>query len=436
MADKRPNDFHEFKPLLAEIEDKPLNPLGHIILWLVIGIIAIGLLWLYFGKIDVVVSARGKIIPSGEIKTLQPIETGVVSKILVKEGDYVLKDQLLMQIDPTVTETNLDSKKQDFIVVNLEIERLRSLTENAPFVPKGDISSHIIAEQTNLYLNQRGLLQESKKQFELRKSQAASQLSIVRSERSRLNSMLKKERETAEKLEKVLDIIAKKEYDETQKNIINLSEQIFQTEEKITEAKHRLNEIVKEEQIYTQKLMSEWFSMLVEKQKEARNLESEINAIEFQTRQQQIKSPLNAYVGKLLVHTEGGVVTPAEKLLTLVPEDAPLIIKALVLNQDIGFVDREMNASVKIDTFSFQKYGLVDAEVVFVSNDAIEDEKLGTVYEIKLTPKQLSLMVDGKDRRLEPGMTLTVEIKVGKRRIIEFFIYPMIRYLDEGMSVR
>jgi hemolysin D len=430
------NDSYEFQPLLVEIEDRPLNPLGHIILWLIMGVLVIGILWLYFGKIDVVVSARGKIVPSGEIKTLQPIETGVVSKIMVKEGDYVIKNQALMQIDPTVTQTNLESKIKNLAVVNLEIKRLEALADNEAFIPNKNVPEDIIKEQISLYAHQKELLQESQMQFNLRKNQTASQLSSAKSESIRLKSMLEKEQDTAKRMEEVLDIIAKKEYKEIQKNIINLSEQLYQSEQKISEISHRLDEIEKEERVYVQKIMSEWFTMLVEKQKESRELESQINAIGFQNRQQQIKAPLNGYVGKLLVHTEGGVVTPAERLLTIVPEDAPLIIKATVLNQDIGFITNGMNASVKVDTFTFQKYGLIDAEVFFISNDAIEDEKIGLVYEIKLNPKKLSLEVDGKERNIEPGMSVTVEIKTGKRRIIEFFIYPIIRYLDEGMSVR
>jgi hemolysin D len=433
---KNRNDSHEFQPLLVEIEDRPLNPLGRMILWLVIAVLLIGLLWLYFGKIDVVVSARGKVVPSGEIKILQPIETGVVSKILVKEGDYVTKDQVLMQIDPSITETSLDSKAKDLSVAHLEIERLKALTENKPFVPNEDAPSTVIQEQTSLYMHQHGLLQESKMQFALRKDQTLSQLSSARSENTRLTSMLGKEQAAADRMEKVLDIIAKRDYEETQKNIINLSEQIFQSEDKINEITHRLDEIEMEEKVYTQRMMSEWFTMLVERQKSLRELESQINAISFQNRQQQIKSPLDGYVGKLLINTEGGVVTPAEKLLTIVPQNAPLIVRATVLNQDIGFLANGMNASIKVDTFAFQKYGLIDAEVFFIANDAIEDEKLGPVYEIKLSPKKLTLFVDGKERNLEPGMSVTAEVKVGKRRIIEFFIYPIIRYLDEGMSVR
>lgn len=138
-----------------------------------------------------------------------------------------------------------------------------------------------------------------------------------------------------------------------------------------------------------------------------------------------------------MVNTEGGVVTPAEKLISLVPDDAPLIVKATVLNQDIGFVIKQMSAAIKIDTFTFQKYGFIKGIVdSIIGNDAIEDEKQGLIYEIKVIPTSTSIMVDGKEKRLEPGMNVTTEIKVGKRKIIEFFIYPIIQYMDEGLSVR
>lgn len=112
------------------------------------------------------------------------------------------------------------------------------------------------------------------------------------------------------------------------------------------------------------------------------------------------------------------------------------ISQATVLNQDIGFVTKEMEAAVKIDTFDFQKYGLIHGKVKHIADDAIEDEKLGPVYEIAIAPTQTTLRVEGKELTIHPGMSVTAELKVGKRRVIEFFIYPMIKYLDEGLSVR
>ena len=107
-----------------------------------------------------------------------------------------------------------------------------------------------------------------------------------------------------------------------------------------------------------------------------------------------------------------------------------------MLNQDIGFIKEDMNVSVKIDTFSFQKYGLIDANVLHISDDAIEDEKLGLVYEVTIKPSKYHLEYGNKRHNITSGMSVTAEVKIGKRRVVNFFIYPLIRYLDEGMSVR
>ena len=135
---------------------------------------------------------------------------------------------------------------------------------------------------------------------------------------------------------------------------------------------------------------------LLKNAKEATLLKVEIDSIEFRKAKQRITSPVDGYVSKLMVHTIGGVVTPAEKLIYIVPSNVPLVIKATVLNQDIGFIKKGMDAVIKVDTFNFQKYGLIPAIVSHVSDDSIDDEKLGPVYEIYLEPKKEFLVVKGE----------------------------------------
>lgn len=437
MKDRNiPKDLHEFQPLLVEIEDRPLNPLGRSILWIIIAVIVFGALWLFIGKIDVVVSARGKIVPSGEIKILQPIETGVISKILVKEGDSIKKGQVLMQIDPSVTQTSLESKKQDYQVVKMEAKRLRALIGNKKFTPKDSNFSTISKEQEKLFIHQLKNLKESKANFNAKKAAAYEQILSAKSDASRLMGLLANEQLRANRMKQVLDIIAKNEYEKILSSILNYKEQLNIAKNKIKESQKRYEQVQKEETVFIESLMSKWYEELTLKQKELRELESSINAINFQNKKQQITSPLDGYIGKLMIHTEGGVVTPAEKLISIIPKDAPLIVKATVLNKDIGFVEKGVAAAIKIDTFSFQKYGLIDGNVTSIANDAIEDEKLGPIYEIKINPLQLEIEVEGNKKQLEPGMSVTAEIKVGKRRIIEFFVYPLVKYLDEGLSVR
>lgn len=428
------NDLHEFKPLLIEIEDKPLNPLGRIILYLVLAIMVFGTAWLILAKVDVVVSAQGKVIPSGEIKILKPLESGVVSKIFVKESDRVKKGDILIQIDPTVTDASLLSKQDDLAVTNSDIALLEALI-NESNLSKDELNK-LNSSQLSLYNSQKQILASTYESNKAKLNSAKLDIKANESEVNRLSLLLNKEEGAKVRLQKVLDLIAKKEYEEVSKNIINLKEQKDIALYRLKESNKKLEEIIEENKKAIKTIKSSWIETSLSKEKEKRELSAQINAILFSNKTQQIKSPVDGFVGKLLIHTEGGVVSPNDNLISIVPSDAPLIIKASVLNKDIGFLKLGQEVAVKIDTFSFQKYGLLKGNIIEISKDAIEDEKLGLIYEIKIKPKSLDIKVDGETKQLEIGMSVIAEVKTGKRRVIELFIYPIIKYMDEGLSVR
>ena len=332
------DDSHEFKPLLAEIEDRPLNPIGNTVFWLIVSFIVIAASWMYFGKVDIVITARGIVIPNGEEKVIQSLEKGVVRKINVVEGEYVTKDQVVAVVSPAEYEPGLELN-------NLKAERAR-------------ISEQLASDKTRL--------------------------SIAR--------------QTKNRLESVKDIIVQSRYDDAVTEVTELSHEVASLSASLNEIDNKMEQIKKQEQI--------------------------------------IKSPIDGYVNEILVHTIGGVVTPAEKIMTIVPKDAGLMIKAKVLNQDVGFVEEGMPVSVKVDTYNFQKYGILNGEVKIVSPNSIEDEHLGPVFEVYIEPQNTTLLVEGKEQSIKFGMSTTNEIKIGKRRIIEFFIYPLIKYMDESIKVR
>lgn len=412
-----PNDLHEFKPLLIEIEDKPLNPLGRIILYLVLAIMVFATAWLILAKVDVVVSAQGKVIPSGEIKILKPLESGVVSKIFVKESDKVKKGDILIQIDPTVTDASLSSKQDDLAVIDSDIALLEALI-NESNLSKDELNK-LNSSQISLYNSQKQILASTYESNKAKLNSAKLDIKASESEVNRLSLLLNKEEEAKARLQKVLDPIAKKECEGVSKNIINLKEQKDIALYRLKESNKKLEEIIEENEKAIKTIKSSWIETSLSKEKEKRELTAQINAILFSNKTQQIKSPVDGFVGKLLVHTEGGVVSPNDNLISIVPSDAPLIIKASVLNKDIGFLKPGQEVAVKIDTFSFQKYGLLYGNIIEISKDAIEDEKLGLIYEIKIKPKSLDIKVEGEIKRLEIGMSVISEVKTGKRRVIE-----------------
>ena len=332
------DDSHEFKPILAEIEDAPLNPIGNLMFWTIICFIVVAGLWMYFGKVDIVVTARGMIIPTGEEKQIQSLDKGVVTSINVKEGDYVSEGQIVAIVSPAEHEPGL------------ELNNIRE--------------------------------EEAK---------VSEQLADLR---SRYAIAL----DTKNRLETVRDIITQSRYDDAAKEVSELSHNIGALSASLSEIRNKRTQLEKQKQI--------------------------------------LKSPIDGYVNTIFVHTTGGVVTPAEKIMTIVPKDATMQIKAKVMNQDVGFVESGMPVSIKVDTYNFQKYGILNGEVTVVSPNSIKDEQLGDIYEVYIAPKNTTLMVEGKEQSIKYGMTTTNEIKIGKRRIIEFFIYPLIKYMDESIKVR
>ena len=139
---------------------------------------------------------------------------------------------------------------------------------------------------------------------------------------------------------------------------------------------------------------------------------------------------------QLATHTTGGVVKEAEVLLVLVPEDAEVTAEVMLENKDVGFVRAGQDATVKLETFPYTRYGTVDATVRKLTADAVQDEKRGAVFPVTLVLNQPAINVEGKRIRLAPGMNLTAEIKTGKRRVIEYLLSPVQKSLDESLKER
>ena len=429
------DDSHEFKPVLSEIKDSPVSPLGRCTFWVIVAIMIVTVLWLTLGKVDIVVSARGLVIPDGEAKIIQPLDTGVISKILVKEGDFVKEGQALMEIDPATTEPELESVQKNLEDTLLEIKRLNATTDGIEFDTTNETSETALIQQ-NLYNASMSALKNKVEVKKIDLSKTEDELNASRAELEAKKQILGSAMDKEQRMKNVLDVIAYDDYQNVINEIKTLSAEVTKLNYQIKELTSQKVQIQKEISAIEDEFKATNLEKLADKTKAANELKSNADQIIFRNTKQTITSPCDGYVDKLFIHTIGGVVTPAQQLFAVTPVNTPLLIKATVLNQDIGFVKEGMNVSVKIDTFNFQKYGMIEGEVKTVSKNSIQDEKLGPVYEVYITPLTHTLKVEGKDEDIRTGMSLSAEINVGKRRIIEFFIYPLIKYLDEGMSVR
>jgi len=433
---KSTHDKNRFKPHLVEIEERPISPLGRKILWAILIFMAIAVFWLFWGKTDIVVSARSKVIPLGDVKVLQPLATGSVRKIYIKEGDFIKKNDPLIEIDPSVEETNIEAKKKTLTLLKLEAEKLKSLIYHKPFTMPATVSPDIALIIDGMFKSERDSIIEQKKQIQQQIKQLEEQIKTVQIDKERINNLYYMGMKEQRKLEKVLDIIAKKDYYRIKQQNMSYRNEVNKLSHEILRLEEQLSALKMKDNLIEQDYQNKFYTALTQKQKEITAYRSDIEMIEFRKQKQIIVSPVDGIVGKIAVNTIGAVVTPAEKLITIVPKDVPLQIKAKVENKDIGFIKEGMRVAIKIDTFNFQRFGLIEGVVKKIGASAIEDKKLGLVYEVFIEPKQTSLMVEGEERHLIPGMSATAELKVGQRRIIELFVYPLIKYFNEGVSVR
>ncbi|MEM5770188.1 MAG: HlyD family type I secretion periplasmic adaptor subunit, partial [Bacillota bacterium] len=176
---------------------------------------------------------------------------------------------------------------------------------------------------------------------------------------------------------------------------------------------------------------------LVDDRRQLQAIEEELSKAKEKNRLSTITSPIAGTVQQLAVHTVGGVVTPAQALMLIVPDGAQMEIEAWVANKDIGFIFAGQNAEIKVETFNFQKYGTLDASLVEISSDAVEDKEKGLVYRALLrTNVDNFSLATGRTVYLSPGMAVTAEIKTRQKRIIEYFMDPFIKYRSEGLRER
>lgn len=431
------NDQHQFKPLLVEIEDEPLSPLGRIVLWLVVLILLFSALWLYFGRVDVVVTARGKVIPLGEVKLIQPLTSGVVRRILVRSGQVVAAGEVLLEIDPNETEPELQSMQAELRQVALEIKRIEALLDKDVFAPAAtDYDPAQLLVQHELYRSARDKLQ---RQIQIQRDELVrieQQLAAGRKTCEQNDYLHQQSRQRLERLELVRDLLSRDSYEQARNDVVTYAHQLSLDQHKVEELQSSIAQVLEQIGLIENEARNQLLTELAEKRQKALYLQSTVQRTEFVNRRQQIRSPVHGYVSQLLVHTIGGVVTPAEKLAVVVPIDSPQVIKVQVLNRDVGVIAPGMEVAVKVDTFEFQKYGTLRGKLQQIEQDSREDERLGLIYEAYIEPIETTLMVDGMPMALSTGMAVTAEIKVGKRRMIEFFIYPLIKYFNEGTSVR
>ncbi len=430
----------EFLPATLEIQDTPPSPLGRLITWVIMLFFVAALIWALIGKVDIVVSAPGRIITSGHTKVIQPLNTGIIQTIYVREGQIVQQGDVLVELKPD--SAIADQQRIDDELTTLNQDKLR-LETALSWLKKNKSNNSTIPKTLN------GLQQQL---LHSQWQQHQSQLTTLKHEQNKYRSEQDSIEQQVQKYQAILPILTKRaaklkmlsekqymqedQYLEIEQQRLTTYHDLKASQQRTKELSAAIAEVAGQMEQAKKAFNSQMLTELQQATTQYKSLGQELIKAAATRQAQTLKAPVSGVVQQLVLHTEGGVVTPAQQLMVIVPANQPLEVEAMVANLDIGFVKENQQVEIKIDAFPFTKYGVIDGTLTHLSNDAIADEQLGLIYKAQVTMNKMDIQVENKLVKLSPGMTVAVEIKTGKRRLIEYFLAPLLRYKQESIRER
>ena len=442
---KRDRLQYEFLPAAEEIVETPAAPLGALVVWLVTLLLIVVLAWSYFGRIDIVAVANGKISTEGSTKIIQPAISGVVTNINVHEGQRVKKGETLLALDKTTAEKDVATANQSLNTARVERDILRRLAVGGN--TDEIINNADLPDETKAMLRQ---FASSQTALSAARQQAVNGMISNYQQQLQLNQQAKNQLETnAQNLKNRKAEIEKRLPNANPVDKLRLQNELSNIDQRITSAdsavlgqnqqllqsQSALTQAQNQSQTQNAETNSAFSNQIITAEKRIIELENNLVKAKQILAQTTITAPVDGTVLSLTVKTIGGVVNAGQQLAQIVPEKVPLYVDAALDNQDVGFVKPGQRVVVKVATYPFQRYGYLEGTVENISPDAIQDDKKGLIYKAKI---KLNDEKSSKQNQLKllPGMSVSAEITTGQRRIIEFFLDPLMTKADESLKVR
>jgi len=453
-----------FLPATLEVVETPPSPIGRAIGATIIAAFCLAVIWASLGKVDMVATASGKMVPSGRTKTVQPFEAGVVRAIHVRDGASVKAGEVMIELDPTISAADVEHARSDLAGAELDVARLRAALagptdSGADFMPPtranvGFVETH------------RRFLATQTAEHKARIAEIDGQLAQKAAERDTITAMIAKIEATLPPLQERVNVRrylyerqvgTKLVYLSEFQDLVGQQHELLVQQSRRREADAAIGALTETRSKAEAEYRRILFDELTKAEQKAAGLAQDVIKAERKAKLQMLTAPIDGIVQQLVVHTIGGVVTPAQPLAVVVPRDSELEIEAMVSNRDIGFVFAGQDAEIKVDAFNFTRYGLLHGRVHSVSRDAIardrheepsraaptgaqsttsEPNGQELVYAARVVLDRAQMEIEGGPVQLLSGMAVTVEIRTGSRRIISYLLSPLVRYRQEVLRER
>lgn len=427
-----PSDETDFLPAALEVMERPVSPTARVVTWAALILLVIAILWTMLGRVDVVASAPGKLMPTGNIKMVQSPSSGVVRAIHVHNGDVVRKGQALLDLDPTLSGADLAQAEKALAAAELEAARNRAIADalsgkGLVFVPPKGTPPEVVDTQKRLIVAQIAEVEATTASLAAARATALSDAAAAGAQVAKLSDtvpILDRQLENMNRLDskgyapglRLLELQRQRRSEAGELEVARTQIARGQSEAR------KLGEQIREtrEQARRQALTD-----LAKAEAEAILRREEVTKANQKNRFERLSAPADGTIQQLDVHTVGGVVEAAKPLMVLVPSKGGIEVEVTILNKDVGFVHVGQEAAVKLEAFPFTRYGTIPGRVRSISRDAVQDKELGLVYVATIALERASIDVDGKPVALSPGLAATADIRTGTRRIISYLLSPL-----------
>jgi len=446
MARSDVNFVHSLHAQANARVNKKIDTLFLLIVAFFVGVIT----WAAFSEIDELARGEGKVIPSEKIQTLQNLDGGLVSEILVKEGEHVKIDQHLMKIDTTRFQASLEENRQAYwglLVkkVRLEAEYKINPKKRLPRLKFPDILKQNVP---SIIINERRVFQirvdEFKSALDILENQLGQKVQESIEMKGKLSQLKDSKKLTQEELKTVKQLVksgakSKIELINIKKELNTINGDIKATELSIPRAQLAIKEVKNKILEKLKNFKSEAVGELQEINAEVKKLESKLISEKDKLEKTVIKSPVNGFIKLININTIGGVVKSGQDLIEIVPDSDVLLIEAKIDPKDIAFINPKLKAIVKITAYDFSIYGGLEGQIIEISADSIVDEKSKdqkSYYKIVIKTDKNFLEKDGEKLPIIPGMVASVDIVTGKKTILDFLLKPILKTKQGALHER
>jgi hemolysin D len=409
-------DEAEFLPAALSLQAQPVSPAGRWVARILMLLVLALVVWSVLGHTDIVVNAQGKIIPNGRTKTVGALEVARVQALHVTDGQAVRAGEVLIALDPRLSDTEQDKAQGEFLAATLQRERATALLTALDSGQPPNLPTLAELDPDRLQMT-RQHLQDQWRDYTARMARLDGE---IRRYGQELPLVAQRARDYAE-LAQTRDV-SRHAWMEKEQARLDLEGQIA--------------DLRRQKTALTAELRKSAQDTRAEAARQAAAAQQDVRKGRVRGDLLQLTAPVDGTVQQLAVHTVGGVVSPAQPLMQIVPKQTHVEMEAFIANRDVGFVREGQSAQVKIDAFDYTKYGTLDATVAHVSRDAIPDEKRGPIYAVKLVLQRPVLRVQGQEQPITAGMSGSVEIKTGSRRLIEYVLSPLVQHARESLHER